>query len=65
LDTTFGQFTGAKLWTDVDYDVVVPLQTRLLQVQVIRQRSLRFDNKLGGTAWIDDLGLQEISTHAP
>lgn len=45
--------------------MVVPLQTRLLQVQVIRQRSLRFDNKIGGTAWIDDLSLEEISSHPP
>jgi ATP-dependent DNA ligase len=50
-----GQFNGTKPWTDVEADVVIPSGTRLLQVQAIRQRSLRFDNKIGGTAWIDDL----------
>jgi hypothetical protein len=57
LDITFGQFKGTLPRSAVDQDLVVPPQTRLLRVQVIRQSSMRFDNKVGGTAWIDELKL--------
>jgi len=65
LDMIFGQFTGTKPWTDVEQDVVVPSGTRLLQVQMIRQRSLRFDNKIAGAAWIEDLSLEPIGIRSP
>jgi tetratricopeptide (TPR) repeat protein len=65
LDTVFGQFIGTRPWSDVEYDIFVPSGTRLLQVQVTRQRSLRFDNKIGGTAWTDELSLEPISIHSP
>jgi hypothetical protein len=65
LDLVFGQFTGTRPWSGVEQDLVVPPATRLLQVQVIRGRSLKFDNKVGGTAWIDELKLEPISIHSP
>jgi hypothetical protein len=65
LDVTFENFTGSKAWSSVGHDLVVPPPTRLLQVQVIRQRSMRFDNKIGGTAWIDELSLEPISFFRP
>ncbi len=61
LDVVFGQFTGTKPWSGVERDLVVPLATRLLQVQVIREPSMKFDNKVSGTAWIDELRLEPIS----
>lgn len=60
LNVTFGQFTGSSPWSDVQQEVVVPRQTRLLQVQVIRQPSMRFDNRIGGTAWIDGVRLTRM-----
>jgi hypothetical protein len=53
LNLTFGQFTGTSPWSDVRQDLVVPPQTKLLQVQVIREPSMRFDNRIAGTAWIN------------
>jgi hypothetical protein len=50
LDEVFGQFTGST-----------PRETRLLQIQVTRQPSQKFDNKIGGAAWIDDLKLEPIT----
>ena len=41
------------------------LASRLLQVQVMRQPSMKFDNKSAGTAWIDELRLEPISLHSP
>jgi len=61
LDVTFGQFTGTMPWSPVEQDLAVPPQTKLLRVQVIRQPSMKFDNKVSGTAWIDELRLEPIS----
>jgi hypothetical protein len=65
LDVIFEEFTGTKPWSGVERDLVVPPATRLLQVQVIRERSTKFDNKVGGTAWIDELRLEPVSIHSP
>jgi hypothetical protein len=61
LDVIFGQFTGTTPWSPVEQDLAVPPQTKLLRVQVIRQPSMKFDNKVSGTAWIDELRLEPIS----
>ena len=58
----FEQFTGSMPWSLVERDLTVPPQTRLLQIQVVRQASMRFDNKVGGTAWIDDLRLEPLNS---
>jgi hypothetical protein len=65
LDVIFGQFTGTRPWSAVEHAFVVSPETRLLQVQVIRKPSLKFDNKVGGTAWIDELRLEPIGTRSP
>lgn len=64
MDVIFEQFTGTMPWSVVEHDLRVPPQTRLLQVQVVRQASMKFDNRVGGTAWIDDVTLEPISSHA-
>jgi tetratricopeptide (TPR) repeat protein len=61
LEEVFGQFTGTSPWSSVDHDLVVSPQTRLLRIEVIRQPSLKFDNKIGGVAWIDDVELEPIA----
>lgn len=62
LNVIFGQFKGTMPWSSVEQDFTVPPLTRLLRVEVIRQPSMRFDNKVGGTAWIDELKLEPIGT---
>jgi len=61
LDVIVGQFIGTTPWSPVEQDLAVPPQTKLLRVQIIRQPSMRFDNKVSGTAWIDELKLEPIS----
>jgi hypothetical protein len=61
LDEVFGQFTGSSNWSEVSHDLLVAPETKLLQIQVIRQSSLKFDNKIGGAAWIDDMELEPIT----
>jgi hypothetical protein len=65
LDEVFGQFTGSSPWSSVDHDLVVAPKTRLLRIEVIRQPSMKFDNKVDGTAWIDELKLEPITPHSP
>jgi hypothetical protein len=65
LDEVFGQFTGSSPWSSVDHDLAVAPNTRLLRIEVIRQASMKFDNKVDGTAWIDDLKLEPITPHSP
>jgi hypothetical protein len=62
LDLVFGNFTDTHPWTPVQHDLVVPRATRLLEVQVIRRPSLKFDNKVGGTVWVDALSLESATT---
>lgn len=61
LDEVFGQFTGSNSRSSVDHDLVVAQKTRLLRIEVIRQPPMKFDNKVAGTAWIDDLKLEPIT----
>ena len=60
-DVIIGQFKGTTPWSPVEQDFTLPPQTKLLRVQIIRQPSMKFDNKIMGTAWIDDLRLEPIS----
>ena len=61
LDVFVGQFKGTTPWSPVERELTLPPQTRLLRVQVIRQPSMKFDNKISGTAWIDEMRLEPIS----
>jgi len=65
LDEAFKQFTGSISWSSVDHDLVVAPKTRLLRIEVTRQPSLKFDNRVDGTAWIDDLKLEPMAPHSP
>jgi hypothetical protein len=51
-------FTLGRDWTQVERVVRVPAATRLVTVQVVRQPSMKFDNKIRGTAWVDDVSLE-------
>jgi tetratricopeptide (TPR) repeat protein len=65
LDEVFGQFTGSSPWSSVDHDLVIAPATRLLRIEVVRQPSMKFDNKVAGTAWIDELKLEPVIPHSP
>jgi hypothetical protein len=64
LDEVFGQFTGSSPWSKVEHDLVVAPNTRLLRIEVVRRPSMKFDNKVDGTAWIDQLKLERIIPHS-
>jgi len=60
VDVFTGQFTGTNGWTRIERIVSVPPKTRLIQIQVVRQPSLKFDNNISGTAWIDSIRLTPL-----
>jgi hypothetical protein len=49
--------TGSTDWRKLEYSFTLPAQTRLLRITVVRRPSLKFDNKIAGTAWFDDFEL--------
>jgi hypothetical protein len=49
--------TGSHPWTATDVDVATGPQTHFLLVQLLRESSRMFDNKLSGTLWIADVSL--------
>lgn len=60
LNVLTDQFVGTRDWTEVEKIIQVPIATQLLGIQVIRQPTIKFDNKVSGTAWIDTIRLARI-----
>jgi tetratricopeptide (TPR) repeat protein len=49
--------TGTQPWRRIETEFVAGPATRLLSIVLRRTPSLKFDNKLGGTVWVDDVSL--------
>lgn len=60
LDVRTDQVVGTTEWKPIEQTVRVSPETKLLTVQVVRQKSLKFDSQIAGTAWIDDVSLIKI-----
>ncbi|UCD33315.1 MAG: hypothetical protein JSV38_05450 [Desulfobacterales bacterium] len=54
---------GTNDWKEQDIEFTVPENCQSIVIRLRRQRSQRFDNKLAGTLWLDNFGLQEL--HSP
>jgi tetratricopeptide (TPR) repeat protein len=46
-----------KGWKRIQTTFVIPPSTRTLTIQAVRRRSMRFDNRIQGTTWIDSVGI--------
>jgi len=55
LQTT--RLTGTHDWTPMDLDFTLSGPERLLRIEVVRQPSWKFDNKIAGKVWIDGVSL--------
>ncbi|HEY4742746.1 MAG TPA: tetratricopeptide repeat protein [Candidatus Acidoferrales bacterium] len=53
--------TGTHDWTELQGNITTGPDTRILQVEIRRIPSRMFENKLGGTAWIDDMSLVPVA----
>jgi len=49
--------TGTTEWTPLEVQFAVPAGAGLVQVQLRREPTWKFDNKLAGTVWLDDVEL--------
>ncbi len=61
LDARTSHLIGTNDWTPLETVFSVPPSIDLVTVQVFRQPSLKFDNKIAGTAWIDAVTIQPLS----
>jgi hypothetical protein len=50
-------FSGTQSWKLSHTEFVVSPSTRLLSVRLVRRPSAKFDNKIEGTVWFDDIAL--------
>ena len=48
---------GTGDWTLLEESFTVPPRTRLLEIRAFRRQSRKFDSKISGTVWIDDVSL--------
>ena len=61
VHTVTSNMDGTNPWTAVQSEIVTGPDTHLLEIVVRRTPSWKFDNKLGGTVWIDDVKLTPVS----
>jgi tetratricopeptide (TPR) repeat protein len=57
LDVLTPNEHGTEPWTLEEADFITGAQTHLIRVRVFRAPSQRLDNKIGGTAWVDDVAI--------
>ena len=48
---------GSNDWKPVERVFVAPAGTRLARISLVRKQLLKFDNKLAGTLWIDQVSI--------
>jgi len=60
LDVRTAPVTGSTEWLPVEIAFQVPQATKLVQVQLFREPSWKFDNKIAGTAWVDAVELTPV-----
>jgi O-antigen ligase len=59
LDVRTVPLRGSNDWTPVEQEFVVDAD-QILRVSVVRKPSLKFDNLVHGTAWVDQIGIAAV-----
>jgi hypothetical protein len=54
------EIVGTNPWTLVEADLVTGTDTHFLKIALKRIPSWKFDNKLSGTVWVDDVSLTPV-----
>lgn len=63
LDARTEEVTGSTDWRLLEKTFVVGRETRLVEVQLSREPSLKFDNKIQGRLWLDSVKLERVEGH--
>jgi tetratricopeptide (TPR) repeat protein len=56
---------GTQPWSPTEQDVVTGPDTHLLVIALRRAPSWKFDNKLSGAVWVDDVSLVPVAENSP
>jgi hypothetical protein len=62
LDITTERLAGTQSWREVEQAFRVPERTRLLKIEISRKPSLKLDNKISGTVWVDAAVLERVAS---
>jgi O-antigen ligase len=65
LDVMTKRLTGSNDWKKIEQVFDIRPQTKLIQIRVVRQPSLKFDNDISGTVWIDTVKVTPINLSKP
>ncbi len=57
LDVRTRAVVGTTEWTTLEMEFTVPRETQLLRLSVTRRSSRKFDSKIAGTIWLDEVSL--------
>jgi hypothetical protein len=60
LDVRTDELAGDHDWTKVERSFIVPPETGIVRLEVMREPSLKIDNKIAGRVWVDSLELKPI-----
>lgn len=61
LEILSGGMAGSQPWSAVETEFTTGPQTRMVAVVLRRIPSRKFDNRLAGTAWVDDVSLAPVT----
>jgi hypothetical protein len=62
LDVLTTNETGTQPWTMEEAEFTTGPQTRLIRIALRRVPSARFDNKISGAVWVDDVAILPVGT---
>lgn len=57
LNVCAGVTGGTNNWTHIDQPFTVRPETNLIALELLREPSMKFDNRISGTVWIDSVAL--------
>ena len=60
LDLVTEELVGTHDWRRVERVFTVPAETNLVTIQLMREPSLKFDNKIKGAGWVDAVSLAPL-----
>jgi tetratricopeptide (TPR) repeat protein len=64
LDAHTRQIGGATEWERTALEIDLPTGPHLVEIELVREPSLKLDNRIGGTVWIDDVELSRTSANS-
>jgi hypothetical protein len=61
LNVQTGKIIGTTDWKPLEATFAVPAPAKMVEIQVVRHSSLRFDSKIEGSVWIDDVSIRRVN----